>query len=520
MVEISERERAIRRRLRDDFEHYVSKCLKIRTKSGAVEGFSLNKAQRYIHERLEAQRAATGRVRALILKGRQQGCSTYVGGRFYWKATHRKGVRVFILTHEQAATDNLFGMAHRYHEHCPALVRPATGASNAKELYFAKLDGGYEVGTAGTKAVGRSKTIQLLHGSEVAFWPNAASHFAAVVQAVPDLPDTEIILESTANGLGGEYHERWQQAEAGVGDYQAIFVPWFWQDEYRKPVGPDFEYDDEERQYAEQHGLDTAQMAWRRSKIAELKDPLLFKQEYPATAAEAFQTTGHDSFIKADDVMRARKANLEGIGPLIIGVDPKREGKDRFSIAWRQGRKVSKVESDPSPIDTLRAATKLKTIIDEDKPDRVFIDAGGGGGIYDVLVSWGEPYKSIVRLVNFGSAPIHPPRLDAKGKTFAGYLNRRAEMWGLSREWLEDEGGADIPDTDALQADACGPGYHYHPTTSKLVLESKEHMREVRKLRSPDEWDAVALTFAEPVAQKPKPKVVRPPSAGAGGWMA
>jgi hypothetical protein len=48
-----------------------------------------------------------------------------------------------------------------------------------------------------------------------------ASHFAGVVQAVPDEPDTEIILESTANGVGGEFHERWQQAEAGVGDYAA-----------------------------------------------------------------------------------------------------------------------------------------------------------------------------------------------------------------------------------------------------------------------------------------------------------
>jgi hypothetical protein len=53
-------------------------------------------------------------------------------------------------------------------------------------------------------------------------------------------------------------------------------------------------------------------MAWRRAKIAELKDPLLFKQEYPATAAEAFQTTGHDSFIKPNDVLKARKASLNG----------------------------------------------------------------------------------------------------------------------------------------------------------------------------------------------------------------
>jgi phage terminase small subunit len=63
--------------------HYAEKCLKIRTKSGKIEPLALNRAQRYVHERLEAQRAETGKVRALLLKARQQGFSTYIGGRFY-----------------------------------------------------------------------------------------------------------------------------------------------------------------------------------------------------------------------------------------------------------------------------------------------------------------------------------------------------------------------------------------------------------------------------------------------------
>ena len=186
MPSLSDRERAIRKRLRDDLEHYAAKCLKIRAKSGLIVPLKFNKAQRYIHEKLEGQNAATGKVRALILKGRQQGCSTYVGGRFYQKATHRRGVRVFILTHEDAATQNLFEMANRYHEHCPALVKPETGAANAKELNFAALDSGYKVGTAGTKGVGRSSTLQLFHGSEVGFWPHADTHAAGVLQAVAD----------------------------------------------------------------------------------------------------------------------------------------------------------------------------------------------------------------------------------------------------------------------------------------------------------------------------------------------
>lgn len=512
---IDPQEITIRQKLKDDFEHYASRCLHIRTKAGKVAPLTLNRGQLYVHEKLEEQRRSTGKVRALVLKGRQMGISTYIGGRFYWRTSHSKGNKTFILTHEQTATDNLFEMVERYHQHCPELVRPKTGAANAKELSFPLLDSGYQVGTAGSKAVGRSNTLQMFHGSEVAFWPNASAHFAGVVQAVADEPGTEIILESTANGVGGEFHQRWQNAEAGIGDYQAIFIPWFWDDGYSRDA-TDFVATEEEAELAELHGLTDGQLEWRRNKIAELGDDTLFKQEYPSTASEAFQMTGHDGFIDPQHVVRARKNTLEGFGPLVIGVDPKREGNDRFSIAWRRGRKVEKVESDASPIETMKAAAKLKDIIDRDNPERVFIDVGGNGGaINDVLASWDDKYRKIIRVVNFGSAPLSPPPRDKDGKEMAGYLNRRAEMWGISRDWLKQEGGADIPDLDSLQTDACAPGYHYHPVSQKLVLESKEHMQKVRKVRSPDEWDSIALTFAEPVvaASQAKPRV------HGGSWM-
>lgn len=482
-------------RLRTDLPLYAEHCLRIRTKSGAVEPLILNRAQRHVHERLEAQKAETGKVRALLLKARQQGFSTYIGARFYHRTSLNKGVRTFILTHEQSATDSLFEMVDRYHKHTP--LKPSTALANAKELFFDKLDSGYSVGTAGAKAVGRSKTIQLFHGSEAAFWPNAATHFAGVVQAIPDLPGTEIVLESTANGVGGEFHERWQQAEAGIGDYIAIFVPWFWSDEYRRAVPADFSLDEEEQEYADAYGLDLGQMAWRRAKIAELKDPLLFKQEYPATAAEAFQTTGHDSFIKPEQVLRARKADCTPGRILVLGVDPARFGDDRFSIAWRQGRKVTKVTS-RTKLDTVQGANWVKKVIDDDRPRKVFVDVGGiGAGVVDLLRDKGAPYDSIVVPVNFGGAPEDPPDYDDMGQEIPGPRNRRAEMWLRSKQWLDDPAGADIPDLDSLQADACGPGYKYD-ANQRLLLESKEDMRR-RQVRSPDEWDAIALTFAETV---------------------
>jgi hypothetical protein len=529
MSTLTEREKALYERLtRGGMADYGRACLKIRPKDPRAgnQPLILNAAQKHLDRKLDEQFEATGKVRALVLKGRQQGISTYIGGRFYKKTTQSRGTRCFILTHEQEATNNLFAMVERYHEHCPDIVKPNTGASNAKELYFDKLESGYAVGTAGTKAVGRSQTIQLFHGSEVAFWPNAATHFAGVVQAVPDLPGTEIVLESTANGVGGEFHERWQQAEAGIGDYIAIFIPWFWQEEYRRAVPDGFTLDDEEAKYMTAHGLSLEQMAWRRNKIAELKDPLLFKQEYPATAAEAFQMSGHDGFIKPDAVVKARKAKIEGIGPLILGADPARFGNDRFSVSFRRGRKVEKVES-KTKIDVVAGANWLKQITDDEKPRRGFIDVGGiGAGVYDLLKSWGYAYdpldasnpKKVWVPIDFAGSPQQPDIVLPSGEKRPGPYNRRAEMWMRSRDWLNEPGGADIPDTDSLQADACAPGYHYN-ANSYLLIESKEHMREVRKIRSPDEWDAVALTFAEPVADEVTLDLSSLGAPGRGDWM-
>ena len=149
---------------RAGFPAFAARNLQIRTKAGAIAPFRLNRVQRALHARLEAQRAATGRVRALVLKARQPGVSTYVEGRFYWQVIRRRGVRAFILTHQREATDVIFEMAARFHAHNPDKNKPHVGASNAKELFFDEIDSGFRVGTAGSKAVGRGQTLEAVLG--------------------------------------------------------------------------------------------------------------------------------------------------------------------------------------------------------------------------------------------------------------------------------------------------------------------------------------------------------------------
>lgn len=485
---MEEYEKKIRLRLKNEFDHYALKCLKIRMKSGEILPFKLNRAQQHVHHLVEQQKLLTGKVRVLVLKGRQQGISTYIEGRIYWLVTHRNGVRAFILTHDSEATNNLFEMSQRYHQYCPVIVQPETSASSAKELFFGDLDSGYKVGTAGNKAVGRSSTIQYLHGSEVAFWPNAAEHSKGVMQAVPNDPGTEIFLESTANGIGNYFHEQWQLAERGESDFIAIFVPWYWQYEYMRELGDGFTPREDEIELIKLYNLNAGQLMWRRYKIQELSasgadGQKAFNQEYPNNPIEAFQITGDDTLISPAVVMRARKAKCEAVGPLLVGVDPARFGDDRTSIIYRRGRVAYNLKSYKKK-DTMEVVGIVHKLIKTDNPARVFVDVGGlGAGVVDRLHELG--FKDVVHPINAGSSP-----LDADL-----YVNKRAEMWGECKKWLADA-PVQIPDEDSLHADLCGTRYKFDSLT-RLVIEPKEQMKK-RGLQSPDESDALCLTFALP----------------------
>jgi hypothetical protein len=496
---MDDREKEIRLKLKNDYQHYASKCLKVRTKYEGLKPFIFKRAQILLHQLVEEQRERTGKVRAIILKGRQVGGSTYVEGRFYWRVTHLEGVRAFILTHDGEATNNLFEMANRFHDHCPELVKPIIEASNAKELSFGKLESGYKIGTAGNPGVGRSSTIQFFHGSEVAFWAHADEHAKGILQAVPDAANTEIFLESTANGLGNYFHEQWQLAEAGLSEYIPIFLPWYWDDDYAKPVlnKDEFAITEKEIDLQSHYGLTLEQLAWRRSKIIDLSvsggdGEKAFMQEYPCNSTEAFQTTGENSLISPDLVMKARKGLANESGPLVIGVDPARFGDDRTSIIRRRGRVAFKLQSYKKK-DTMEVAGLVHMIIKDEKPTKVFIDVGGlGAGVVDRLREMG--YSDIIVAVNSGNVPLNAER----------YVNKRAEMWGELKNWLNDQ-PVQIPDSDTLHADLCGVTYKFDSKT-RLILERKEDMKK-RGLRSPDEADALALTFSFPVGTKSERKI-------------
>lgn len=493
--------------LQGHLEEYARTCLKILGKAGGASiPFIFNRAQRYIDARLDAQLASIGYVRALILKSRQQGSSTYIGARFYHKTSMKEGQGAFIVAHEEKATKNLFQMVKRYQTHNP--IAPSTKASNAQELIFGALDSGYKLATAGSEDVGRSNTARLFHGSEFAYWANAQMHLAGVGETIPSGTmgaGTEMILESTANGLGNAFHLMWQAAESGVdadgnpSEYIAIFVPWFWQEEYRTEPAPGFTLNAESTKYRDAYKLDLAQMQWRANKIASYGKGFewVFDQEYPATAALAFKTSTQNPLINPTDVMLAVNSEYFNIGdPLIIGVDPASDGVgkvDRTSFAFRSGRTCFRIEYH-NKLNTMQIAGRLAAFWKDGVeiggrtvwPDAIFVDKGGlGVGIVDRLHELNIPVIGVMFAESANAPDI--------------YLNKRAEMWWLMKEWIENAPSR-IPNDAQLISDLCAP-QPIENSRNRRQLESKKQMAK-RQIRSPDGGDALALTFAEPVAAR------------------
>lgn len=307
--------------LRDPAQ-YLPRFLKIRTKEAKIVPLVMNRAQRRLYEAILAQKKAGRPVRIIVLKARQLGFSTLIEAlMFHDKATrfNRSGM---VIAHKEDATANLFRMTKLFYEYLPEQIRPKRQASNAQELVFNTPARGEGLGlnsrikctTAGGQGVGRSDTLDSVHMSEFAFWPgNKMDTYTGIMQAVPDSPDTMVVIESTPNGFE-EFKDLWDDAVAawarGERDgFQPLFFAWWEMEEYRREVPADFQPTQEEMELAETYGLDNQQLAWRRWCIKTncAGDKRKFQQEYPASPDEAFIASGTCVFDQ-EALVRRREA--------------------------------------------------------------------------------------------------------------------------------------------------------------------------------------------------------------------
>jgi hypothetical protein len=341
----------VARKFKANFPLYAENILKVIAKDGTEKPFKLNHGQLWIHDRLQKQLEEKGNIRALVLKARQVGISTYVEGRFFWQITQNRNSNAFVLSHLAESTNSIFNMVRYFYDSVPhPAFKPPLASQSASTLVFDGLNSRYRVGTARSTQTGRGQTNKFVHGSEVAFYPQGSDIVAGLLQTVGG-PETEVILESTANGAGGWFYDQCIKSLRGESEWETLFVPWFWMPEYRRTPSPYFERTGEEDKLAKGYGLDDEQLCFRRTKIDELGGTDLFKQEYPSTPLESFLTSGR-CFVEENHLVtaqndcytpdfrgdyRAGSLDPRTNGPYREWVPPRKEGSYTIGVDVAEG---------------------------------------------------------------------------------------------------------------------------------------------------------------------------------------
>jgi hypothetical protein len=321
-------------RLRLDLKLYTATNLWIITKPGPNQPAELstlrpNLAQQICNAKAERQKAETGRIRAIVLKARQEGISTWVAARIYHGCTLWLRRRGIVLADVFKRAGDIFEIYERFDEH-NAIRPPKRSSRKARELSWI-TDSKLEVDTAQDPDSGRGGTRDFVHASEFAAWPYPSQTLGGLLESVP-ADAGEVWIESTAKGVGNEFHAMWEAAVQGESEFMPIFLPWWIDAGYRLGLTPEqqrellVDLDPWERQAIDagipweetpdeiipavlpsgamfnvEHGrwrLTLEQLAWRRRKVRE-GGLTKFQQENPSTSDEAFLVSGSPFFDQA-----------------------------------------------------------------------------------------------------------------------------------------------------------------------------------------------------------------------------
>jgi len=317
--------------MRGAYDKYAAKYLKIQTKAMKLVPFKFNRVQKVLWQRMLENNLRKGvPVRWLILKGRQMGMSTWIAGLYYWVCSLRSNRNAVVAAHKESSSAELFRKQQLFWRETPPGSRPMAKTNNRGRLEFANpnpndpvpgLESQILVDVASNVDLGRSFALHLLHWSEFAMTRDPLPTLAAARNAMPYIPGTFLIIETTAKGPG-PFKDLWEDVD---NDYEKVFICWVADDEYRTELDRD--------DYFEPHNVDhprygneiheqerivdelkiwypelttedeifhesMCRLAWRRQTIdGECGgDIRMFRQEYPTIPNDAFIGTGRSLF--------------------------------------------------------------------------------------------------------------------------------------------------------------------------------------------------------------------------------
>jgi hypothetical protein len=295
---LAEREKA----QRDPFSIIEDGHLSIKTKSGELKTFILNRAQKHVLNIIKDLWNSNKIIRLWILKARQLGLSTLIEAIIYSITSQKSNINSLIVADDDDGSGYIFEMSKLYHEKCPAHLRSKEKRSNEKKLEFDLIHSQILIDTARNRNAGRNYTFQLVHLSNFAYFPYPDDIMSGLNNSVPALPRTMIIKETTAKGSNFAKDE-WDMIKRGEIDYVPIFIPWYWDDGYAmsaehfvigdKTLGDVTADESLLVEAMRKEGIDKIEerLTWRRWKVKNdcKGDVFKFKQEFPSNDEEAFE---------------------------------------------------------------------------------------------------------------------------------------------------------------------------------------------------------------------------------------
>lgn len=270
----------------------------IRTKDQKLVHFVPNEIQRLVLDEhwpnwREHDYSMKG-LNLLYLKARQFGFSTLFLALFFCDTINNPNTETIIVAHDKDATLSLFERVRLFYDYLPPSKKAATRYSNRHELQFKDIHSRIFIATAGSKEVGRAKTINNALLSEYALYSDPETLMTGLLNTMPK--GANAIIESTANGVGNDFQLEWDNTQNNSSSFTGRFYPWFTHSEYQLDEPYEGELDEHEEMLVDEYGVTRHQLAWRRHEMRKPGNRKKFPQEYPATAEEAFMSSGNPYF--------------------------------------------------------------------------------------------------------------------------------------------------------------------------------------------------------------------------------
>lgn len=334
---------------------YIAKYVMIKDLNDKIVPFRINPVQReYLRLKELIPTPKTTGKRILTLKARRMGITTIEQGFSYALCRTRRNTECLTLAQTDKDTRKIFEMVLRMHKYDPNKARLDKDRRDA--IAYRDLETEFSIGTAGSTALGRGAQKSKVHGSETAHWNISDVDCDNLTVGLNETARMgEIVYETTANGLGGWYYERWQEATQGKGLWSPIFLGWYLDARNSIASTPQEReelidtLDAEEVWLVENFRCDAGKLLWRREK--KKVGEKLFKQEYPATPEEAFMFSGTAYFNTdvIDGLYKKCKDPISDSGGMAIWKRPEKGHKYVVGVDTSEGNE----SSDDTPIAVL-----------------------------------------------------------------------------------------------------------------------------------------------------------------------